>query len=293
MTRALLALLLLIAAFVPAPASAQALLGGDDGKPLEIYADDGIEWRREERVYIAHGNAKAIKEDTEIRANELRAYYSGSGDGSGDIYKVEAIGAVVITSPDGKAYGDRGVYDVKSQVMVLTGKDLKLLTKGDTVTARDSLEYWQAKGLAVARGAAQVIRVDPQKNTKNVLRADVMTATFMQIAGKQEMRVVDAYDNVEIITPCDYVSGDRGRYLVQEQIALVTGNVKITSGNNQLNGDEAEVNLVTGISTLKGDRVKGLLIPNKDGDKKAPDGGKTEDPKKNDDQKQPLPGSCG
>ncbi len=280
-------LLLLAGGLLATPAPAQSLLGGDDGKPLEIFADDGIEWRREERVYIAHGNAKAIKEGTEIRANELRAYYSGSGDGTGDIYKVEAIGAVTITSANGTASGDRGVYDVKSQVMVLTGKNLKLVTKGDTVTARDSLEYWQGKDLAVARGHAEVVRIDPQKNTKNVLRADVMTATFMLIAGKKEMRVVDAYDNVEILTPCDYVSGDRGRYLVQEQIALVTGNVKITSGNNQLNGDEAEVNLVTGISTLKGDRVKGLLIPNKDGDKK--DKPATPDGKDN----KTAPGSCG
>ena len=271
----LLVLLLLVLPPLPA-ARAQNILGGEDGKPLEIYADEGIEWRREERVYVARGNARAIKDDTTIKAHELRAYYSGTGDGSGDIYKVEAIGAVVITSPDGTAHGDRGVYDVKSQVMVLTGKNLKLVTKGDTVTARDSLEYWQAQNLAVARGAAEVVQVDPEKKTKNILRADVMTATFMEIAGSQEMRVVDAYDNVEIITPCDYVSGDRGRYLVQEQIALVTGNVKITSGNNQLNGDEAEVNLVTGISTLKGDRVKGLLIPNKDGDKNPdPTPGKT------------------
>lgn len=252
--------LFLLVALPGLPARAQGFMGGGD-KPLEIYADDGIEWRREEQVYIARGNARAVKDGTEIRAHELRAYYSGGGDGSGDIYKVEAIGAVVISSPDGKAYGDRGVYDVKSQVMVLTGQNLKLEAKEDTVTARDSLEYWQAQNLAVARGQAEATRIDPESKNKNVVRADVMTATFMEIAGSQEMRVVDAYDNVEIITPCDYVSGDRGRYLVQEQIALVTGNVKITSGNNQLNGDEAEVNLVTGISTLKGNRVQGLLVP--------------------------------
>ena len=280
MSRLLPLLGLLLAALAWSPAGkAQGLLGGSDGQPLEIFADDGIEWRREERMYVARGNARAVKDDTTIRAHELRAYYSGEGDGSGEIYKVEAIGAVVITSPDGTAHGDRGVYDVKSQVMVLTGNNLKLEAKADTVTARDSLEYWQAQNLAVARGNAEVTRIDPQKNTKNVLRADVMTATFMQIAGSQEMRVVDAYDNVEIITPCDYVSGDRGRYLVQEQIALVTGNVKITSGNNQLNGDEAEVNLVTGISTLKGDRVSGLLVPN--------------DNKGGGDKPQTKPGECG
>jgi len=241
----------------------QAGIGGN--QPLEIYAESGIEWHRDQQVYIARGNARAISGDTELRANELRAYYSGANDGSGDISRVEAIGAVVITSPNGKVYGDRGVYDVPGKVMVLTGGNLKLVTAQDTVTARDSLEYWEAKDLAVARGDAEAQRVDPKDGTVNVIKAEVMTANFYDNAGKKDLRVVDAYQSVEILTPCEYVVGDRARYLVPEQIAILTGNVKITRGNNQLNGDEAEVNLVTGISTLKGDRVTGLLVPKGDG----------------------------
>lgn len=238
-------------------------LAGD--KPMEIYAESGIEWHRDQQVYIARGNARAISGETEIRANELRAYYAGSNDGSGEINKVEAIGGVVITSPNGKVYGDRGVYDVPSKVMVLTGNNLKLETETDTVTARDSLEYWEAKDLAVARGDAEARRVDPKDGKVNIIKAEVMTANFYDNAGKKDLRVVDAYEAVEIMTPCEYAVGDRARYLVPEQIAILTGNVKITRGNNQLNGDEAEVNLVTGISTLKGDRVTGLLVPKGDG----------------------------
>jgi len=259
----LLALALLVASLLP-PATAQTL-GGSDA-PLEISADEGIEWRREERVYVARGNARAKQGDSEIRADELRAYYSGTGDTSGDIYRVEAIGGVVITSPGGTAYGSRANYDVASQVAVLTGEGLKLVTEQDVVTARDSLEYWQAKSLAVARGKAEATRVDPEKGTTNIIRADVMTATFTEINGEQDLRVVDAYDAVEILTPCEYITADRARYLVPEQIAQLNGNVKITRGQNQLNGDEAEVNLATGVSTLKGDRVQGLLIPNKEGE---------------------------
>lgn len=243
-------------------ASAQQVPFAGDGKPMEIYAEQGIEWNREERTYVARGNARAIKDETEIRADLLRAYYSGGSDGTGDIYRVEAVGGVVITSPNGKVYGDHGNYDVHTQVMVLTGKDLRLITAEDVVTARDSLEYWQVQKLAVARGKAEVTRTDPEKGTKNIIRADILTANFAEDAkGDQEMRVVDAYDNVEILTPCEYVTADRAHYMVPEQLATLTGNVKITRGNNQLNGDEAEVNMATGISTLKGDRVQGLLVP--------------------------------
>jgi len=253
-----LALLLWSGSAVP-----QAGLAGD--APLEIFAEQGIEWHRDQNVYIARGNARAISGDTELRANELRAYYSGSNDGSGEIQRVEAIGGVVITSANGKVYGDRGVYDVPGKVMVLTGNNLKLVTEHDTVTARDSLEYWEGKDLAVARGDAEAKRVDPKDGKVNIIKAEVMTANFYEVGGKKDLRVVDAYQEVEIMTPCEYAIGDRARYLVPEQVAILTGNVKITRGNNQLNGDEAEVNLVTGISTLKGDRVTGLLVPNKNG----------------------------
>ena len=49
------------------------------------------------------------------------------------------------------------------------------------------------------------------------------------------------------------------------QIARMAGNVHITRGENQLNGDYAVVNLRTGVSTLNrnpGSRVEGLVVPN-------------------------------
>lgn len=254
-------LLLLGLGLMAQAASAQMPFAGD-GEPLEIYAEQGIEWNREAQTYVARGNARAIKDDTEIRADLLRAYYSGGNEGNGDIYRVEAVGGVVITSPSGTVYGDHGNYDVRTRVMVLTGRDLRLVTQEDVVTARDSLEYWEVQKLAVARGKAEVTRTDPEKGTTNIIRADVMTANFAEKPdGGQEMEIVDAYDNVEILTPCEYVTADRAHYLVTEQLATLNGNVKITRGNNQLNGDVAEMNMATGISTLKGDRVQGLLVP--------------------------------
>ena len=260
-----LALTLVLAVWSLSPL-AQSPLGNSEA-PLEISADKGIEWRREERVYIARGNARAKQGDNEIRADELRAYYTGSGDAGGDIYKVEAIGHVVVISPGGTAYGERAVYDVPSQVAVLTGGNLKLEAEDDIVTARDSLEYWQGKNLAVARGNAEVTRIDREKGTSSVIRADIMTAAFAEGSAGRELKTVDAFEAVEIITACEYITSDQARYLVPEQIAYLTGNVKITRGNNQLNGDAAEVNLATGISTLTGDRVQGLLVPNQDNDK--------------------------
>jgi lipopolysaccharide export system protein LptA len=48
----------------------------------------------------------------------------------------------------------------------------------------------------------------------------------------------------------------------------LTGDVRITNGQNQFNGERAEVNVATGVSTLQGGgdgKVKSLIMPSSDG----------------------------
>ncbi len=51
-----------------------------------------------------------------------------------------------------RAYGDHADYNIDDAVVVLTGKNLRMTTANDIVTARDSLEYWERRQQAVARG---------------------------------------------------------------------------------------------------------------------------------------------
>jgi lipopolysaccharide export system protein LptA len=53
-------------------------------------------------------------------------------------------------------------------------------------------------------------------------------------------------------------------------MARIGGNVRVTRGQNQLNGAEADVNMKTGITTLvaqKAGRVHGLVVPNDESSK--------------------------
>jgi lipopolysaccharide export system protein LptA len=63
----------------PSPAAAQnsglGLNAGDNGKPIEIEADNGIEWQQNNRVYIARGNAQATRGQTTLFADTLMAFY--------------------------------------------------------------------------------------------------------------------------------------------------------------------------------------------------------------------------
>lgn len=273
-------------------ALAQGLLSKGGDAPMTINADNGIEWVRDEKKYIARGNASANRNNATINADTLTAFYREKKDGKGqEIFRVDADGNVRISTDDQQAVGDKAVYHVDKSVFVLVGKNLKLTSNQGVLTARDSLEYWEEKRLAVARGDAVVVQ-DGQR-----VRADVMTA-HMDAAtdsktpqtkqktkpkkkkaktkktkpkntaggdlgfggGDSQIRQVDAFGNVHISLQKAIVRGDTGVYVPSRGVATLCGNVRITSGKNQLNGKCAEVNLRTGIYKLTG-RAKGLVQP--------------------------------
>lgn len=231
----------------------------DSGKPIEIDADDGIEWNQKAQLYVARGNARAAQGDVAVHADTLTAYYRKAKTGRTDIWRIDARGNVRITSPTQTAYGDNGTYLVEDGVLVLKGKKVRIVTPTDKISARDSIEYWEKRNMAVARGDAVITRNDKR------LRADLLTAHFLKDKdGKTRIRKIDAFDNVLISSADEIVRAKEGVYDVQSGIAKLTGGVKITRGSNQLNGEYAEVNLNTGISRLfsgKGGRVQGLIVP--------------------------------
>jgi lipopolysaccharide export system protein LptA len=308
--RVLAALLLGLATFGGALGGVKAQgIDLSQGGPIDVTATDGIEWRQAEQVVIARGNARAARGGVVVTSDRLLARYRQSGaraggnppagaavsapggsatgapdptlGGSSEIWRLEAEGNVRIATATDTARGDRAVYDIDQAVLVLTGRDLGLTTPQQVITARDSLEYWSQRKMAVARGNAVV--VDTVEDRR--ITADTLVAYFLDgpgeapaarpvaeprqgernIPGAGRMDRVEAFGNVEIRTPTDVVRGDRGVYSAATGMARLLGNVRITRGDNQLNGREAIVNLHTGVARLvasPGARVQGLVVPN-------------------------------
>jgi lipopolysaccharide export system protein LptA len=242
------------------PPSGNALLGNGNG-PIEITADQALEWRRDAKAYVARGNAKANQGGVSVSADLLIAYYQEDAEKKNNIYRIDARGNVRLVSADATARGDNAVYDLEKAVAVIKGNNLQLSTATDVITARDSLEYWRDRNLAVARGNAVATR------EKNRLQSDILTARFApDSTGNLAMKTIEAKGAVTIQTPTELVRGDSGEYDLSSDQAVLKGNVKITRGKSQLNGDQAEVDMVSGNSRIiagpKGkNRVRGLFSP--------------------------------
>ena len=265
----------------------------NQGGPIEVTARDGMEWRQNEQLVIARGAARAVRGGVTIESDLLLARYRPRGGapaearppsegpgGASEIWRLEAEGSVVITTATDRAEGDRAIYDMDQAVMVLTGRNLRLTSPDNVLTARDSVEYWPQRRMAVARGDAVVVTKDDKR-----VRADVLVAHFReavaQAAGAprpqparpaaenapgsdSNLEKVEAFGRVEIRTPTEVVRGDTGVYTPPNGLARLIRNVTIVRGDNTLTGCEAIVNMQTGISQLvacPGDRVRGIIVP--------------------------------
>jgi lipopolysaccharide export system protein LptA len=173
-------------------ASAQAI-NMSQGGPITVTSQGGIEWRQLQQEVIADQDAKAVRGDVTVTADQLIAHYRkkaatpgqpaaaapagtapGASDGlegNNEIYLIEAKGNVHIFTPTDQAFGDHAAYDMDQAVLVLTGHNLKMTTPTYVVTARDSLEYWSNQHMAVARGDAVLVT-----NTQRRIAADVLVA---------------------------------------------------------------------------------------------------------------------
>ncbi|MBM3565138.1 MAG: hypothetical protein FJX42_03375 [Alphaproteobacteria bacterium] len=259
--RALALCAYLAALLASAQAWAQTLnfAAGDSDQPIEIFADEGIEWQQENLLFIARGNARAVRGPVIVNADELRAYYRERTEGGNEIYRLDAVGAVKITSESQTGTGEQAVYDVDNTVLILSGGRPRFVSGEDEIVADRQIEYWEGKQMAVARDNAVATR---ENRTVN---AQTLVAYFRKGPdGKNKVFRVDAFDAVRIRTATETATGDRGVYNVESGIATLTGSVKIDRDGSTLAGCRSEVNLNTSISKLFAcpkDRVRGVFHP--------------------------------
>lgn len=263
MMRPLFAALLILLA---PPASAQGFNLGRSDSQIQVYADNGIEWHSDALRVIASGNAKAERGTVSVYADTLTAHYR-KGKSGDEIWRLDADGHVRIVTATETATGDKAIYDLDKAIFVLKGSPVaKLVTPTETFTATESLEYWEMKKMAVARGDAVAIQADKR------LQSDVITGHFRDNAkGAMQMSRADAFGNVKLTTPKETLTGDKGDYNTESGIATVSGSVTIARDGNVLNGGYAHVNLNTGVSKLFGsapgakdqNRVQGVFHPDR------------------------------
>ncbi len=171
---------------------------------------------------------------------------------------MEADGHVLITDPKSRTTGEHATYDLNQHTIIVTGDNLRYETDKQTVTAKDSLEYYEDKKIAVARGHAV------EDEAARHIEGDILTAEFKDNPnGQTDLTKVTAEGHVVVVTKNDTARGNHGVYDAARNIAIITGNVQITRPDGtQLAGDVGEVDFDANQSRLLNSgtgRVRALL----------------------------------
>ena len=163
-TSALL-LLGLVPALAQSGASSQVSglkLSGD--QPIQIESDK-LEVRQAESLAVFTGNVTVVQGPTLLKAGKMMVYYvkdpnaaakgteaaGAAMTGSANIDHLEVSSKVYIKSNDQVATGDNGTFDMNTQVLVLSGKEV-VLSQGPNVLKGCKLTVQMKTGLANVDG---------------------------------------------------------------------------------------------------------------------------------------------
>jgi len=140
-------------------------------EPIQIESDK-LEVREKENLAIFSGNVAVVQGTTLVKAGKLTVYYApGTGAttaGNAAIDRLEVEDTVYVKSEDQIATGDKGSFDMKSNMLVLTG-DKVVLTQGKNVlvgcklTVNMQTNQANFEGCAASGGRVKTLLVkDPQ-----------------------------------------------------------------------------------------------------------------------------------
>lgn len=122
--------------------------------PIQIESDK-LEVKQNENIAIFTGNVSVVQGKTAMKAGKMTVHYAKDGGsaatGSSNIELIEIDDKVFVKSDTQTATGDSGVFDMKSEVLTLSGKEV-VLSEGPNVLVGCKLTVQMSTGLANVDG---------------------------------------------------------------------------------------------------------------------------------------------
>lgn len=130
-------------------------------EPIEIESDK-LEVKEAENKAIFTGNVAVTQGPTVLKSGIMTVFYAKDGGsaatGSSNIERLEVDGSVYVKSDKQVATGDSGVFDMKTEVLVLSGKEV-VLSEGNNVLRGCKLTVQMKTGRAQVDGCSKGGRV--------------------------------------------------------------------------------------------------------------------------------------
>ena len=225
-----------------------------------ITSENGLKINQTLNTVTALKNAHIYQKNDHIKAEEIVLTYKKDSYNKNQIVKAEAYT---------KAQAFQGEKTVKAEKMILYKE------KADILKSLDGLKKYA--DIKLPNEVAELLDLEKDvliKEKEQLILADKMYILYKNIvAGKNtkstpEVEKMIAIGNVKASNGQNRIQGDWGIYNPATDTMDLYGKVSLHQGNSHLNGTWANMNLKTGLSTLKSyendkvqSRIKGSLIP--------------------------------
>lgn len=146
------------AAFAQSPVESRLTgLRLNGNEPIEIESDK-LEVQEAQSRAIFTGNVNVTQGPTILRSGSMVVYYAKDGGsaatGSSNIERLEVDGKVYVKSDKQVATGDKGTFDMKTEVLVLSGNEV-VLSEGNNILVGCKLTVQMKSGQAQVEGCSK------------------------------------------------------------------------------------------------------------------------------------------
>lgn len=220
-----------------------------------ITSENGLFVDQEKKTITALKNVHVDQDLNKLQSQKLILTYQKSPDNKNEIVKVEAYEQVSAVQQAREAKADemflfRDKKDIQKQMSELRSKN-------------DFEDFSMPSQLIVLNGHSTI------KENKDTVWANKMYVLYKTAADKKTQLIekIVVQDYVGATNGKQTITGDYGVYNPNTRIVTVYENVRLKENNSILEGEQATLDLKTGVSSLsspnssKSGRVKGSLIP--------------------------------
>ena len=222
---------------------------------FSVEADKSIEYFEKQRIYVASGNARALKGNLSINAEKITAFIGKTQ--KTNMTDIEATGNVIIINNNTVAKSDFAKYNFKNKIIILKGKSQSVEAKKFKLESKKYISFDDQNKVANSEGDVKLFLSGPIS-----IFAKKMKANFDKV--KNTLITASAYSNVKIQTNLETITCNSAKYDTKTNLISLDGNVVIKKGNNLLSGEKGYMNLKTRKSRIesgKSKRVKGVFKP--------------------------------
>lgn len=217
-----------------------------DAKPVvNISAKGGMEIDDVRQTIEAHQDIVVKRGTQRLYADHAKAHFEKVNQTKPKVVQLIAWGQVIMEDSDGKIYGERALYDIPKDTIILTGSPILFIGKDMKIEAYDRLIYSPKAKTAQAIGSVKIEREN------QTLMADEVIAYFEEDEKLTKepspnspnyltrLKKMNAKGNVKIILPDQVASANYGEH--DQGKTYLEGDVKLSSKEGQIQGGYGEI----------------------------------------------------